>query len=392
MAVDETPTSPADDPDRTVVMDAEGSGPRPVGQRLARGLRLGRYVVLDRLGFGGMGEVFAAYDPELDRRVALKVLHSRADDRAGSEGRARLLREARAIARLSDPHVVPVYDVGEIDGEVFMAMKLIEGQTLDRRAADLGWRATLQLLVAAARGISAAHRAGLVHRDVKPTNVLVDGEDHVVVMDFGLARAAPTGGSVSGSPWPRERKNARESSIAIDPALSAAAMLDPLESPLTEHGTVVGTLAYMAPEQHEGAPPDARADQFAFCVMAYEMLVGVRPFAGRTADELLEAKRRGTLAAPSNGRRIPGWLVRVLARGLAAHPDARHPDMDALVGELARAHARGRRLAVAAAVVAGVVATVVLLPQAAARPCSGASERLAGIWDGARKEIGRAHV
>ncbi len=379
MSVDETPTSPGVDPDRTIVHGQEPSGPHAVVPRLARGVRLGRYVVLERLGSGGMGEVFAAYDPELDRRVALKVLHPRVGARAGTEGRARLLREARAIARLSDPHIVPVYDVGEIDGEVFMAMKLIEGRTLDQRIVDVGWRGALVLLVDAARGLAAAHKAGLVHRDVKPTNVLVDADDHVVVMDFGLARAAPTGASSGSAPSERPR----ESSFAIDPALSAAAMMDPLESPLTEHGTVVGTLAYMAPEQHEGAPPDARADQFAFCVMAYEILLGVRPFVGRTADELLAAKRRGVMA-PAR-RRVPGWLHRAIVRGLAAHPEARHRDMDALLGELARAPARRRRLALVAAGVAGVASMIVVLPQAAAQPCSGASEHLVGTWDAARR-------
>jgi len=373
MSVDATP--PADDPDRTVVMQGEGASARPAPQRLARGLRLGRYVVLERLGVGGMGEVFAAYDPELDRRVALKVLHARA---GGSAGRVRLLREARAIARLSDPHIVPVYDVGEIDGEVFMAMKLIEGRTLDQRVVGLGWRATLGLLAAAARGLSAAHRAGLVHRDMKPTNVLVDERDHVVVMDFGLARA-------SGGPG---------SSGALEPDVPSTGsgrypsgpVLDPLQSPITEFGTVVGTLAYMAPEQHEGAAPDARADQFAFCVMAYEMLLGVRPFAGRTAEDLLAAKRRGVLAPPPPGRRIPAALQRAIVRGLAATPEARHADMDALLRELVRSPTRRRRLAVAAAVVLGAVPTIGLLPHASARPCSGAAERLVGVWDAARKD------
>jgi serine/threonine protein kinase/tetratricopeptide (TPR) repeat protein len=391
MSVDETPTSPGD-PERTVVLDGDDAEVRNGEPRLLRGQRLGRYVVLEPLGGGGMGEVFAAYDPELDRRVALKVLHPRGTRRRDSEGRARLLREARAIARLSDTHIVPVYDVGEIDGEVFMAMKLIDGTTLDRRAAQLSstaggssWSTLLPLLVDAARGLAAAHRAGLVHRDVKPTNVLVDADDHVVVMDFGLARAAPTGGSSSNASSPRERKSPRASPLEIDPALSAAAMLDPLESPLTECGTVVGTLAYMAPEQHEGAPPDARADQFAFCVMAYEMLLGVRPFGGKTADELLAAKRRGEVVPAPPRRRIPGWLSRALVRGLAAHPEARHRDMEALVAALTRAPMRRRRLALAGAIAAGLVPTIALLPDAAEQPCRGSSERLVGTWDDARR-------
>src|SRR3954453_18295126 len=173
--------------------------PRQPGEPLPRGSAVGRYVVLERIGSGGMGVVYAAYDPELDRKVALKLLRP---DRAGAVGEAalRLQREAQAIARLSDPHVVAVYDAGTLGEQVFVAMEFVEGRTLREwlKAEPRSWSEILKAFLAAGRGLAAAHDAGLVHRDFKPDNVLLGGDGRVKVADFGLARpvgeADPDGG------------------------------------------------------------------------------------------------------------------------------------------------------------------------------------------------------
>jgi serine/threonine protein kinase len=206
--------------------------------------------VLDRIGAGGMGVVYAAYDPELDRRVALKLLRP---DRFGSDAdRLRLLREAQALARLADPHVVSVYDTGTFGDRVFVAVELVEGETLRQwlgglRAAPRSWREVLARFLPAGRGLAAAHAAGLVHRDFKPENVLLGRDGRVRVADFGLAEAAPEPGG----------------KLAALPA---------------EWGLVLGTPAYMAPEQLRGIAVDARSDQFSFCVALFEALYG-RPSA-----------------------------------------------------------------------------------------------------------------
>jgi serine/threonine protein kinase len=193
-----------------------------------RGETIGRYLVLARLGAGGMGVVFAAYDPELDRRVAIKVLHGRRDSDAS---RRRLAREAQALARIAHPHVVAVHDVGIHDGRVFLAMQYVEGTTLREFMADPAYahelEARLRVLIAAGEGLAAAHRAGLVHRDFKPDNVMVGGNGEVKVMDFGLARS---------------RADASESTGPI----SSAGLHDSRSIPVelvTEAGVVLGTPA-----------------------------------------------------------------------------------------------------------------------------------------------------
>jgi serine/threonine protein kinase len=197
--------------------------------RLPRGAALGRYLVLDVIGQGGMGVVYAAYDPELDRKVAVKVLRAR-DGLGGDSpsGRARMLREGQAMARLSHPNVVPVHDVGTHAGHVFVAMEWVDGQTLRAwvDAAPRGWREVVAMYTGAARGLAAAHDAALVHRDFKPDNVIVGRDGRARVVDFGLARA-------SGGPQ-------------RDPAPDVASGSSPLESPLTREGTVVGTPARRA--------------------------------------------------------------------------------------------------------------------------------------------------
>ncbi len=287
---------------------------------LAPGQTLGRYVVLARVGSGGMGVVFAAWDPELDRRVAIKVMRAAADAERAAQQRARLMREAQALARLDHPNVIAIHDVGGSDGRVWIAMDLVRGQTLAQwlRLRPRHWSEVLAKLRPVADGLAAAHAAGLVHRDVKPDNVMV-GEpgERVRVMDFGLARrpveAAGEGGTSSSGDATR-RASARE-----------------------------GTPGYMAPEQWLGVTADERSDQFGFCVMAYEALFHARPFDGATVQQLAASVVSGQLRPPPRrARRVPAWLRAIVLRGLERAAERRFPSMAALGDALARGQARTR--------------------------------------------------
>jgi serine/threonine-protein kinase len=264
-----------------------------------------------------MGVVYAAEDPRLGRQVALKLLRPLGGG-AGAEARARLLREAQAMARLSHPNVLPLFELGTADGRDFLAMEWVEGTTLDGwlRERERPWREILQLLLAAGAGLAAAHRAGLVHRDFKPGNVLVDRDGRARVTDFGLASHGPV-------------KDAPASAEASDGAL---------EPRLTRAGAVPGTPAYMSPEQRAGRPVDARSDQYSFCVTLHEALHGERPpRPGATAEKGPRARKP----------RLPGHVRTALARGLAAEPEDRFPSMDALLAALSAPPSRGRALPVA---------------------------------------------
>ncbi len=301
---------------------------RASARELGRGAILGRYVILERVGAGGMGLVFAAYDPELDRRVAIKVLHP--GDRAlGSEGRARLLREAQALARLSHPNVVSVHDVGTTEHGVYLAMEFVQGRTVGDWLASEPTRAEiLDVFARAGQGLAAAHAKGLVHRDFKPDNVMVGDDGRVRVMDFGLARS--------------DRTVSREEPAEVtDPDMISGNEV--LGLPLTRDGAMVGTPAYMAPEQWLDREVDARTDQFSFCVALYEALYGQRPFTGQTRQTLVLAVTKGEIADPPPGATVPAWLRRVLLRGLATEPDARFATLDALLEALRADPTRKRR-------------------------------------------------
>ncbi len=347
---------------------------------LERGANLGRYVILDRIGSGGMGVVYSAYDPELDRKVALKLLRPDRDRSSGETGRLRLLREAQAIARLSHPNVIHVYDAGSFGDQVFLAMEFVEGRTLRRWLDEErpSWRDVLARFVLAGRGLAAAHAAGLVHRDFKPDNVLLGTDGRVRVVDFGLARPA---GNL-------------EAAAESDSSPGSGGIL---ASPLTQGGVALGTPAYMAPEQLRGEAADARSDQFSFCVSLYEALHGDRPFPGTEPREIAEAVLRGAVREPPAGTRVPGRLRAVLFRGLSADPQRRHPSMEALLHDLERDPAAVRRRGLAAAAV--LLATGALFSglgyfQARrTRLCGGAEEKLMGIWDPAAKtEIRQAFL
>ena len=289
-----------------------------------------------------MGTVYAAWDPELDRAVAVKLVSSR-----HAQATARMQREAQAMAAVVHPNVVVVYEVGMHDGGVYIAMELVDGPTLREwlRSDAHTWREVLAMFVQAGHGLAAAHRSGLVHRDFKPTNVLVAADGRARVLDFGLARAGPTWDSAD-----RERVEA-----------------DAFDEALTVPGTVMGTPAYMAPEQFAGRTVTAASDQFSFCVALWEALVGKRPFEGETFRELSEAVTRDRRRSVPTPPPVPAGLLRVIDRGLAHDPAERWPAMDDLLDRL-HAWVRPRRLwpwAAAAIVAAAGVATWASLPDEA---------------------------
>jgi WD40 repeat protein/predicted Ser/Thr protein kinase len=296
---------------------------------LATAPTIGRYTFLKELGEGGMGVVCTAYDPKLDRKVAIKLTRSLAS--ASAERRGRILREAQAMARLSHPNVVQVYEVGELRDELFVAMEFIDGVDLSEWLAEAprSWRDVQRVFLAAGRGLAAAHAAGLVHRDFKPANVFVGADGRVLVGDFGLARAA-------------------DATVDVAPSLAGSAGVD-LRTPLTATGALLGTPAYMAPESLERNVSDAWSDQFAFSIALFEALYGVRPFPARDVASLLQAILHAEPTVPADSD-VPGWLQRIVLRGLRKRPSERWPSMDALLAALAFdpvARARGIRRAVA---------------------------------------------
>ena len=284
------------------VMQANLFGAAPV--------KVGRFTVQGRLGAGGMGVVYAAHDELLDREVALKLLHRA---RLAGGGDDRLLREAQAMARLSHPNIVSVFEVGEHAGQLFIAMEFVRGQTLGAWLADRSrtWPDVLRVLLAAGRGLAAAHHAGIVHRDFKPHNTLVGADGSVKVADFGLARSDDAAAEADAASTQRMRL-----------------------ASLTRQGAVVGTPAYMAPEQHAGRRSDECSDQFSFCVTAWQALYGSHPFPSGSLAELLAAVAADEVRPPPPGSKVPTWLRRALVRGLAADPARRWPTMTVLLTAL----------------------------------------------------------
>jgi len=355
--------------------------PSPGGREepdvLAPGSRVGRYVVLDRLGIGGMGVVYAAHDPELGRGVALKLTRSDLLSAAGAQPlQDRLLREAQSMARLTHPNVVSVHDVGRVGDQIFLAMELVEGQTVRAwlRETRRSWRQVVAVFAGAGRGLLAAHAAGILHRDFKPDNVLIGRDGRARVTDFGVARL------LLASPV--------DAPARIEPS-SADSVTSPLDRALTGTGALLGTPLYMAPEQLLGDPVDERTDQFSFCVALWEALHGERPFAGGTIMELVASIAGGALPEPPRASGVPRWLRRVVARGLAARPDDRFPSMGELLGALEAAPRRRRRRVIAAAS-ALVLGGAGLVGYAMAGPepelCTGAERSFDGVWDAARRE------
>ncbi|HWB80904.1 MAG TPA: serine/threonine-protein kinase, partial [Nannocystaceae bacterium] len=335
--------------------------------------RIGRYEVLARLGQGGGGVVWLAHDPELDRRVALKVLQAeRLGD--GSTGRRRLVREARALARFAHPNVVEIYGIEPRGAELVLVMEYVPGESVaswldgETRSVD----EVLAVFVAAGEGLAAVHALGLVHRDFKPANVMltpsgVPGHARVKVLDFGLAGLAVARGAM-----PRGSVDA-----------SGEITMPGGDATLGDGDTLVGTPLFMAPEQHLGRPVDARTDQFAFCVSLWLALFGTPPFVGRDLDELARSKQGALPRAPRRSV-ISRATFDVIARGLASDPGRRWPSMRALLDALARSR-KPRRLLPAVAIAAVGTAILATALQPSRTACADADERLAGVWDDARR-------
>lgn len=287
------------------------------------GSRVAHYIVLDQLGLGGMGVVYAAYDPKLDRKIALKVLRSEGHDETATVARLRLVSEGRALARVSHPNVVAVYDVGTVEEEVYVAMELVQGTTLGqwRKARTRPWTEVTAMFIEIASGLIAVHDASLVHRDVKPDNILIDADDRPKVTDFGLARPERDA--------PESLRQQEQRLVETDVAVERLQ--------LTQTGARLGTPAYMACEQLNGGEASPLSDQFAFCVTLWETLYGERPFEGGSWVSLVLAVTEGQIReppTPPSGRPVPAWLRRILERGLSPQPRDRWPNMRELVEAL----------------------------------------------------------
>ena len=336
-------------------------GPLPI-LPLRRGDRVGRFEIERRLGTGGMGVVFSARDLELGRRVAVKLVRHRAGERPDPRFTARLRREAQALARLSHPNVVGLYDLGTTSRGIFLAMEFIDGPNV---AKWLGLRArtwweVLDVFLQAGRGLAAAHAAGLIHRDFKPNNVIVGPSGRVIVVDFGLARATDR---------------------APDDADSSLS-LTLLAKRLTRTNVIIGTRGYMAPEQLLGLSVGPSCDQFSFCVALWEALYGARPYPGENAMETARAFADRRLVEPDDRRGVPAHVHRALCRGLAVEPQDRFADMtDLLCALTPRPRGGWRNWRIVAAIVATASAsagTTLLYERAQEQPepvCDARGER-----------------
>lgn len=277
---------------------------------LSPGTRLGHYETLELIGEGGMGQVYRARDTKLQRDVALKILPS--DTAADPERRQRFEREARAVAALNHPNIVTIHSVEEVDGRLFLTMELVSGQPLSEmiRREGMPLEKLLKIAVPLADAVSAAHARGITHRDLKPANVMVSGEDHVKVLDFGLAKR-------------------------LDISAATNRMVTEATDVITGQGRILGTIAYMAPEQAEGKAADARSDIFSLGVMLYEMATGDRPFKGETSLSTLTAIMRDTPRTVTEiNPSLPKELGRVIRRALAKDPDRRQQTGKDLRNEL----------------------------------------------------------
>ncbi len=329
-------------------------------------VRIGRYRLDERLGAGAMGVVYKGRDTELDRPVALKLLQVKHRELE----RKRFVREAKALAKLSHPNVLTVYEVGTADNDLFIATEYVEGKTfrewLQERPRSMAQ--IVEAMLAAGRGLAAAHEAGLIHRDFKPDNMMIGSDGRVRVLDFGLARLA-------------EGDDAAPLSVATQESFDVG---------LTMAGAVLGTPCYMSPEQHEGQQVDARTDQYSYCVSLYEALCGDRPYDGESIEELGKSKQRPLHEKPREGR-VPAWLWQILKRGLSPDPAKRFPSMSELLAQLERdpATKRRRRWRIAGMVAASMLISAVVvfaIVRADRQLCQQAAQQLVGVWDDAKRQ------
>lgn len=356
------------------------------------GAAVGRYVLLERVGAGGMGVVYAAYDPQLDRRIALKVLKGRGFRRTlGSDGPTRLLREAQAMAKLSHPNVVALHDVGTLGDEVFLAMEFIEGQSLRVWLhGEHHWRDIVDVFLQAGRGLAAAHAAGLVHRDFKPDNVLVGDNGRVVVTDFGLARQLQVSDATLSEHLGPEVTQPQQVIPEEEEDEGSSAQLI-VSGAMSRTAGQVGTPAYMAPEQHETmAEVTAAADQFSFCVALYEALFGRHPFRGSDPVSISMAVVANDRRPPRpDEHRVPRRIRRVIERGLSHDPKQRFAAMRALLAQLnprSPAQRNAKWAFVGMAGLLGVTGASVWMTDSSPTACANASRHLESVWNRAERQ------
>lgn len=282
--------------------------------------RIGRFTLLGQIGQGGMGSVFAAYDEQLDRRVALKLLHQ---SLAGTkQQRQRTVREAQAVARISHPNVISVYEVGESGEHIYIAMEYVDGETLQawQSRSPHPWREILEMYLHAGAGLDAAHTAGVFHCDFKPENVLVGRDGRVRLVDFGLARIDRS----------QELLESQASAQELPPGSESRGRL-------TLPGIVAGTPGYMPPEQHYGGNVSGRSDQWSYCAALFEALYGYLPFPIETARDRI-AKLQGPPRPPPRDTKVPEEVHRALLRGLNKDPSQRFESMAELLDALSLEH------------------------------------------------------
>jgi serine/threonine protein kinase/tetratricopeptide (TPR) repeat protein len=347
---------------------------------LKKGDTLGRYLVLEQLGAGAMGVVYAAYDPELDRKIAIKVLRPQEGKGDRARRQERLVREAKAMAKLSHPNVGAIYDVGVHGDQVFLAMEFLSGGTLRDwiAAKKRPWRDTVKMFIEVGKGLAGAHAEGLIHRDFKPDNVLIDKNGVPKVVDFGLVR-------LTSSALERSSPGSTDLSETAEEEPAALPIADTVPAALTRTGALTGTPAYMAPEQFLGKPIDARTDQFAFCIALYEALYGERPFAGETVFAIADTVTSEKIKPLPKNTDVPTWLRRCLVRGLRVDPALRYPGFDELLATLGNDPAkRTKKWAVVSATLATMLSLggLAVRSNSKTRPkCTEAGRHLAGIWE-----------
>lgn len=375
-AIDHTLADPSGRASAPLVGAAKAAAGEP-----ERGDSIGRFVVLGVLGSGGMGVVYSAYDPHLDRKVAIKLLANTATQSA-QDASIRLLREAQAMAKINHPNVVKVHEVGTYREQIYLAMEFADAGTLrgwlkdtNRSIDDI-----LDVFIAAGRGLGAAHAVGLVHRDFKPDNVMMTKDGAVLVTDFGLVSSINAVTRAPTEPLP---------SLELSNST-------PLSQDLTRTGSIMGTPTYMAPEQFAGRPSTAKTDQFSFCVALYEALYRMRPFAGATYAELSVSVLTGVMLPPPPSSKVPAWIRRVLVRGMSTAPEQRHRSMGDLLAALSRDPGRRTRRIVWSAVGgvggAAVIAGAIMLMHGGPQ-CGTGDDRIAAVWsEGERAEISQAFM
>lgn len=341
----------------------EDRAARTSDERLSPFARFGRYVILGQIGEGGMGLVYAAYDPELDRKIAIKLVRVVGDETAA----ARLVREAQAMARVSHPNLITVYEVGQVDDEVYITMEFVRGVPLNRWLAfeSRTHIEVLTIFLAAGNALLAAHDAGVVHRDFKPSNVVVRVDGSPVVLDFGLAHI----GAVEPHAATTDEEARRQSSL-----ISMAS---------TQTGARLGTPDYMSPEQHTGGAVDSLSDQFSFCIALWEALYGERPFVGASQAEVAANVCSGELGKRPRRKGVSSELHEALVRGLKAKPKQRHADLGAMLEVLGRGVRPRRRLVwgvIALGTLGAAAAALALHSAPVASKCEGAPSLLAKVW------------